>query len=600
MVAEACCLQPDTLFAALFFVLFVRKLRKMPIQCCRLSISRASRRSPGRSGCRWREASLRSSGRTGRGRATLPTPCFSRLGSRAPGCCAPGRWGMLIFSGSETLPAASAAEVTLVLDNEEGRISLPYSEVSISRRISRSGETEYRINGSRARLADIRSVAGEIGLGRHSILRQGAVDSIVAGGAAACRLALEEAAGLGVFQEAARLGQPEAGEGRRPTGEEPPTRGGARRAIAQDRAGGQSRPRVQGDRSPLPRALPGAPLQDRNERTGRSEAEVGRSHRARRNARRQANEKCARKSRESNTACASSKTTSGRQIFGWRRWRTAQRTCGPRHCARTEPSCASRPARGREGERRLAISRLRGRAGPGRSHRARPGRTVHRARSRTRREGEESDRLQKAVARSRERSASAERERTKLSREVEGLRARIAGLADGGEANVMPEEELARLGAVIPDLEKMDDRAVAEVAADCRMHVDARSRAWMASPKRSAVAAARWPRPSGGPSRGCARCGRRAPAGSGTRLYEVIRARPGYEVAVEAALGEYGAGVLAENLDEGMKLLSQRRTRGRPPGRARHGGERERARKTTCSSASRSRTSATRKPCSGC
>ena len=48
-----------------------------------------------------------------------------------------------------------------------------------------------------------------------------------------------------------------------------------------------------------------------------------------------------------------------------------------------------------------------------------------------------------------------------------------------------------------------------------------------------------------------------APAGSGTRLYEVIRARPGYEVAVEAALGEYGAGVLAENLDEGMKLLSQ-------------------------------------------
>ena len=44
--------------------------------------------------------------------------------------------------------------------------------------------------------------------------------------------------------------------------------------------------------------------------------------------------------------------------------------------------------------------------------------------------------------------------------------------------------------------------------------------------------------------------------GASTRLYEVIRARPGYEVAVEAALGEYGAGVLAENLDEGMKLLS--------------------------------------------
>ena len=47
-----------------------------------------------------------------------------------------------------------------------------------------------------------------------------------------------------------------------------------------------------------------------------------------------------------------------------------------------------------------------------------------------------------------------------------------------------------------------------------------------------------------------------APGGAGTRLYEVIRARPGYEVAVEAALGEFGAGVLAGDLDEGMKLLS--------------------------------------------
>src|ERR671913_530989 len=98
------------------------------------------------------------------------------------------------------LEGGIAAEVTLVLDNEEGWISLPYKEVAISRRISRGGETEYRVNGTRARLADVRAVAGEAGLGRHSILRQGAVDSIVAGGAAACRLALEEAAGLGVYR----------------------------------------------------------------------------------------------------------------------------------------------------------------------------------------------------------------------------------------------------------------------------------------------------------------------------------------------------------------------------------------------------------------
>src|ERR671921_539056 len=139
-------------------------------------------------------------GPNGSGKSNITDAVLFALGEQSPGVLRAGAMGDVIFSGSDALPAASAAEVTLVFDNQQGRISLPYNEVSISRRISRAGETEYRINDSRARLADVRAVAGEIGLGRHSILRQGAVDSIVAGGAAACRLALEEAAGLGVFR----------------------------------------------------------------------------------------------------------------------------------------------------------------------------------------------------------------------------------------------------------------------------------------------------------------------------------------------------------------------------------------------------------------
>src|SRR5215207_11730019 len=139
-------------------------------------------------------------GPNGSGKSNITDAVLFALGEQSPGVLRAGAMSELIFSGSEILPAANAAEVTLVFDNEAGRISLPYREVSISRRISRAGETEYRVNGSRARLADVRSVAGEAGLGRHSILRQGAVDSIVADGAAACRLALEEAAGLGVFR----------------------------------------------------------------------------------------------------------------------------------------------------------------------------------------------------------------------------------------------------------------------------------------------------------------------------------------------------------------------------------------------------------------
>ena len=139
-------------------------------------------------------------GPNGSGKSNVTDAVLFALGEQSPGLLRAGAMGDLIFSGSDTLPASNVAEVTLVVDNEAKNISLPYKEVSISRRISRGGETEYRINGSRSRLADVRAVAGEAGLGRHSILRQGAVDAIVAGGAAACRLALEESAGLGVYR----------------------------------------------------------------------------------------------------------------------------------------------------------------------------------------------------------------------------------------------------------------------------------------------------------------------------------------------------------------------------------------------------------------
>src|SRR5918999_1226419 len=139
-------------------------------------------------------------GPNGSGKSNITDAVLFALGEQSPGVLRAGAMSELIFSGSETLSAAGAAEVTLVFDNTPGEISLPYEEVSLTRRISRAGETEYRINSARARLTDVRAVAGEAGLGRHSILRQGAVDAIVSGGPAACRNTLEEAAGLGIFR----------------------------------------------------------------------------------------------------------------------------------------------------------------------------------------------------------------------------------------------------------------------------------------------------------------------------------------------------------------------------------------------------------------
>src|SRR5918912_1010255 len=139
-------------------------------------------------------------GPNGSGKSNITDAVLFALGEGSPALLRAGSMGEVIFSGSDSLSAVGAAEVTLVLSNAKDDISLPYREVSLTRRISRGGETEYRINGVRARLADVRAVAGEAGLGRHSILRQGAVDAIVSGGAAACRSALEEAAGLGVYR----------------------------------------------------------------------------------------------------------------------------------------------------------------------------------------------------------------------------------------------------------------------------------------------------------------------------------------------------------------------------------------------------------------
>ena len=230
-----------------------------------------------------------------------------------------------------------------------GRISLPYREVSISRRISRSGETEYRINGSRARLADVRSVAGEIGLGRHSILRQGAVDSIVAGGAAACRLALEEAAGLGVFRRrrvsASRRLEKADAQLERSRQLEAELEGQLRRIEQEAKAAREYR-----EIEARYRELSLAHLyRIATQRARRPETEVGEAiaHVA----------TLAEREREMREDGAGGRARlrqprrrpKANGEIGWRPWRTAPRTCGPRPCARTGPSCASRPAAGAKG-----------------------------------------------------------------------------------------------------------------------------------------------------------------------------------------------------------------------------------------------------------
>ncbi|QUC04741.1 chromosome segregation protein SMC [Atopobium sp. oral taxon 416] len=104
----------------------------------------------------------------------------------------------VIFSGSSVRPAVGLAEVTMVLDNHDHTLPIDFDEVGITRRMYRSGESEYLINGSPARLMDIQDILHDSGLGKdtHSIISQGKLDSVLASRPEDRRELIEEAAGI--------------------------------------------------------------------------------------------------------------------------------------------------------------------------------------------------------------------------------------------------------------------------------------------------------------------------------------------------------------------------------------------------------------------
>ncbi len=104
----------------------------------------------------------------------------------------------VIFSGSTNRSPVGVAEVTLVLDNNDQTIPVEFREVAVTRRMYRSGESEYLINGSPARLMDIQDILHDSGLGKdtHSIISQGKLDSVLSSKPEQRRQLIEEAAGI--------------------------------------------------------------------------------------------------------------------------------------------------------------------------------------------------------------------------------------------------------------------------------------------------------------------------------------------------------------------------------------------------------------------
>ncbi|GAE24219.1 chromosome partition protein smc [Halalkalibacter wakoensis JCM 9140] len=104
----------------------------------------------------------------------------------------------IIFAGSDSRKPLNYAEVSLILDNEDQHLSIDYSEVSVTRRVYRTGESEYLINKQTCRLKDIVDLFLDSGLGReaYSIIGQGKVEEILSNKAEDRRVIFEEAAGV--------------------------------------------------------------------------------------------------------------------------------------------------------------------------------------------------------------------------------------------------------------------------------------------------------------------------------------------------------------------------------------------------------------------
>ena len=108
----------------------------------------------------------------------------------------------IIFAGSSDRKALSMAEVSMLFDNSDAKLPLPYSEVSIRRRTFRDGESEFFINKNLCRLKDIKDLLLDTGLGEggYSIITQGQVDAILSSKGEERRAVFEEAAGINKYK----------------------------------------------------------------------------------------------------------------------------------------------------------------------------------------------------------------------------------------------------------------------------------------------------------------------------------------------------------------------------------------------------------------
>ncbi|HEY0317602.1 MAG TPA: AAA family ATPase [Solirubrobacterales bacterium] len=145
-------------------------------------------------------------GPNGSGKSNITDAVLWALGEQSPGAIRGASMQDVISAGGKGIGQRRAAEVEVVIDNSDGRAATEFSEIAVQRRLDRAGDSGYRLNGARCRLADVTDVLSDTNLGRemHSVISQGRVETIVHSKPRERRLLVEEAAGLGKHRKRRR------------------------------------------------------------------------------------------------------------------------------------------------------------------------------------------------------------------------------------------------------------------------------------------------------------------------------------------------------------------------------------------------------------
>ncbi|HTH06851.1 MAG TPA: AAA family ATPase, partial [Ilumatobacteraceae bacterium] len=142
-------------------------------------------------------------GPNGSGKSNVVDAVAWVLGAQAPSAVRSQKMDDVIFAGTAKRPALGRAEVALTIDNSAGLLPIEFTEVTVSRTLFRTGESEYAINGAPVRLLDVQELLSDAGVGRqqHVIVSQGQIDAVLNARPEERRSIIEEAAGVLKFRK---------------------------------------------------------------------------------------------------------------------------------------------------------------------------------------------------------------------------------------------------------------------------------------------------------------------------------------------------------------------------------------------------------------